>query len=34
MIVNKIKKVLPHSKIKYAVKNDDPKDCGVNCDKI
>ena len=34
MIVNEIKKVLPNSKIKYVVKNDDPRDYRVNCDKI
>ena len=34
MIVNEIKKILPNSKIKYVVKNDDPRDYRVNCDKI
>ena len=34
MLVNEIKKVLPNSKIKYVVKNDDPRDYRVNCDKI
>ena len=34
MLVNEIKKVLPNSKIKYVVKEDDPRDYRVNCDKI
>ena len=34
MLVNEIKKVLPNSQIKYIVKNDDPRDYRVNCDKI
>ena len=34
MLVNEIKKVLPDSKIKYVVKEDDPRDYRVNCDKI
>jgi len=34
MLVNEIKKVLPHSKIKYVTKDDDPRDYRVNCDKI
>ena len=34
MLVNEIKKVLPNSQIKYVVKNDDPRDYRVNCDKI
>ena len=34
MLVNEIKKVLPNSKIKYVIKNDDPRDYRVNCDKI
>jgi len=34
MLVNEIKKVLPNSKTKYVVKNDDPRDYRVNCDKI
>ena len=34
MLVNEIQKVLPNSKIKYVIKNDDPRDYRVNCDKI
>ena len=34
MIVDEIKKILPNSKIKYVIKNDDPRDYRVNCDKI
>ena len=34
MIVEEIKKVLPESKIKYVVKNEDPRDYRVNFDKI
>ena len=34
MIVNEILKILPNSKIKYVIKNDDPRDYRVNCDKI
>ena len=34
MIVQEIKKVLPDSKIKYVVKNEDPRDYRVNFDKI
>ncbi len=34
MLVDEIKKVLPNSKIKYVVKNEDPRDYRVNCDKI
>ena len=34
MLVDEIKKILPHSKIKYVKKNDDPRDYRVNCDKI
>jgi len=34
MIVNEIIKLLPNSKIKYIVKNEDPRDYRVNCDKI
>jgi len=34
MIINEIIKVLPNSKIKHVVKNDDPRDYRVNCDKI
>jgi nucleoside-diphosphate-sugar epimerase len=34
MIVEEIKKVLPDSKIKYVVKNEDPRDYRVNFDKI
>ena len=34
MIVNEIVKILPNSKITYVIKNDDPRDYRVNCDKI
>ena len=34
MIVDEIKKILPNSKIKYVIKNDDPRDYRVNFDKI
>ena len=34
MLVNEIKKVLPDAIIKYVLKNDDPRDYRVNCDKI
>jgi len=34
MLIDEIKKVLPESKIKYVVKNDDPRDYRVNSDKI
>ena len=34
MIVDEIKKIIPNSKIKYVVKNDDPRDYRVNFDKI
>lgn len=34
MLVEEIKKIIPNTKIKYVIKNDDPRDYKVNCDKI